>query len=245
MCQSLSHSGEVTLNDPRVGKREGVTVRAVLVRESKPTGSDEPIEWLLLTSLPVKTRDDVETVIHYYLMRWMIELFFKVLKSGCKIESRRFEHMDRFLPALALYLIIAWRSLYVCRLSRTLATKPCTHLYTDDEWKSVWQVVKRAPLPKSPPTAMENDSINCAAWRLHKSQERRSTRPSIPLAGDFNQCTSSPTVGLPSAQERNRLVCNNEGTRGWTLHSETPGSRARVHHLVRRRSSCPRRIANR
>ena len=149
------HSGEVTLNDPRAGKREGVKVRAVLVRESKPTGSDEPIEWLLLTSLPVKSREDVETIINYYLMRWMIELFFKVLKSGCKIESRRFEHMDRFLPALALYLIIAWRSLYVCRLSRALATKPCTHLYTEAEWKSVWQVVKRAPLPKSPPTALE------------------------------------------------------------------------------------------
>lgn len=149
------HSGEVTLNDPRAGKRDGVSVRAVLVREIKPTQNDEPIEWLLLTSLPISTRDEVELVIEYYLLRWMIELFFKVLKSGCKIESRRFEHMDRFLPALALYMIVAWRSLYVCRMSRVHSEKRCDQLYTEAEWKSVWQVVKREPLPKKTPKLLE------------------------------------------------------------------------------------------
>jgi hypothetical protein len=149
------HSGEVTLNDPRVGKRDGVSVRAVLVRETKPSKHDEPIEWLLLTSLPISSKAEVELVIEYYLQRWMIELYFKVLKSGCKIESRRFEHMDRFLPALALYMIVAWRSLYVCRISRTHAQRPCTHLYTEAEWKGVWQVVARKPLPPKPPTLLE------------------------------------------------------------------------------------------
>ncbi|HMO91092.1 MAG TPA: transposase, partial [Pirellulaceae bacterium] len=79
----------------------------------------------MLTSLPIESREQVELVIEYYLQRWMIELFFKVLKSGCKIESRRFEAMDRFLPALALYLIVAWRSLYVCRMSRAHSSKSC------------------------------------------------------------------------------------------------------------------------
>ncbi len=105
------HSGEITLNDPRVGKREGVTVNAVLVREAKPTPEADPIEWVVLTSLPVATREKVELIIRYYLTRWMIELFFKTLKSGCRIESRRFEHIDRFLPSLGLYMIIACRSL--------------------------------------------------------------------------------------------------------------------------------------
>ncbi len=75
------HSGQVTLNDPRAGKRDGVTVNAVLVRETKPTLQDEPIEWLLLTSLPIDSREQVEQVINYYLQRWMIELFFKVQKA--------------------------------------------------------------------------------------------------------------------------------------------------------------------
>lgn len=78
-----------------------------------------------------------------------------MLKSGCQIESRRFEHTDRFLPALALYLIVASRTLYVCRISRVRATSPCTVLYTDAEWKSVWQVVTRQALPKKPPGLLE------------------------------------------------------------------------------------------
>lgn len=153
------HCGKVTLNDPRAGHHEGVTVNAILVRETNPNGSDEPIECLLITSLPIKTRKQVELAIGYYLQRWMIELFFKVLKSGCKIESRRFEHIDRFLPALALYMIIAWRSFYVCRVSRTHADVSCEKVYSDAQWKSVWQVVQRSPPPKKPPTLMEMTKI--------------------------------------------------------------------------------------
>lgn len=149
------HCDTVTLNDPRVGMRDGVTLNAVLVRETKPTNQDEPIEWLLLTSLPVESQEQVELVIEYYMLRWMIELFFKVLKSGCKIESRRFEHIDRFLPALALYLIVAWRSLYVCRMSRAHSEKSCKHLYSDAEWQSVWHVVNRTSPPKKPPALLE------------------------------------------------------------------------------------------
>lgn len=171
------HGGKVTLNDPRAGKREGVTVNAVLVRETKPTLADEPIEWLLLTSLPIDSREQLEQVIEYYLQRWMIELFFKVLKSGCRIESRRFEHIDRFLPALGLYLIVAWRSLYICRISRTRAEGSCTQLYTTAEWKSVWQVVKRQAPPKKPPTLLEMTKLMA---QLGGYVNRRSAGPPGP-----------------------------------------------------------------
>ena len=153
------HSGQVTLNDPRAGHNDGVSVNAILVRETSLDSSDEPIECLLLTSLPIKTRKQVELAIGYYLKRWMIELFFKVLKSGCKIESRRFEHIDRFLPSLALYMIIAWRSLYVCRVIRTHADVSCELVYSKAEWQSVWRIVKRKTLPRKTPRRMEMTKI--------------------------------------------------------------------------------------
>ncbi len=96
--------GTVHLNDPRrhaARKAEEIKVSAVLASEINPSQDTEPVQWLL-TSLPIKTKQQLETVIEYYEKRWMIELYFKVLKSGCRIESRRFEHIDRFLPALAL-----------------------------------------------------------------------------------------------------------------------------------------------
>ena len=149
------HAQQIVLNDPRPGHPDGVTTNAVLVREVDPTDEHEPIEWLLLTSLPIKTKAEIQWIVECYLMRWMIELFFKVLKSGCKIESRRFEHMDRFLPALALYMIIAWRSFYICRVSRTHSDSPCSSVYREAEWKSVWQMVRRSPPPRRAPSLME------------------------------------------------------------------------------------------
>ena len=153
------HSGKVSLNDPRRQhpdrKVDGVTVNAVLVSEVDPPADVQPVEWLLLTSLPIRGNKQIETIIDYYEKRWVIELYFKVLKSGCRIESRRFEHLDRFLPALALYMIIAWRSLYVCRVSRTHEDKSCELVYSPAEWQSVWQIVKRSKPPGKPPRLME------------------------------------------------------------------------------------------
>ena len=54
-----------------------------------------PVEWLLLTSLPIDTVDQVRLVVQYYSTRWMVEVFFRVLKSGCRVEDRRFEERGR------------------------------------------------------------------------------------------------------------------------------------------------------
>ena len=157
------HAGEVNLNDARRSKQdrkvEGITVNAVLVSEVDPPEGVQAVEWLLLTSLPIKTKAQIEQIVDYYKQRWVIELYFKVLKSGCKIESRRFEHMDRFLPALALYMIVAWRSLYICRVSRTHEEASCELVYSKAEWQSVWRIVKRKPLPKKAPRLMEMTKI--------------------------------------------------------------------------------------
>jgi len=156
------HSGKVSLNDPRRTpnrKPDGVAVNAVLVSEVSPPEGVQPVEWLLLTSLPIRGTKQLQTVIDYYEKRWVIELYFKVLKSGCKIESRRFEHLDRFLPALALYMIIAWRSLFICRVSRTHHEETCELVYHRAEWQSVWQIVKREKPPHKPPRLMEMTKI--------------------------------------------------------------------------------------
>ena len=157
------HAGKVSLNDPRrdAAKRKaaGVSVNAVLVSEVDPPEGVQAVEWLLLTSLPIRSGKQIAAIIDHYEKRWVIELYFKVLKSGCKIESRRFEHMDRFLPALALYMIIAWRSLYICRVSRTHEDLSCELVYEKSEWQSVWRLVKRSQPPRRPPKLMEMTRI--------------------------------------------------------------------------------------
>ncbi|MEO6809078.1 MAG: IS4 family transposase [Isosphaeraceae bacterium] len=150
-------AARVTLRAPerQVGQPPEVTVHAVLVTEANPPEGDVAVEWLLLTSLPIDTEEQVHLIVHYYCTRWMVEIFFRVLKSGCRVESRRFERVDRLLPCLAIYLIVAWRTLYVCRLGRSCPDLSCEAVFEPAEWRSVYQIVKREPPPNRPPKLQE------------------------------------------------------------------------------------------
>lgn len=148
---------QVTLQAPerKAGQAPDVTVNVVLVTEANPPGDDVAVEWLLLTSLPIATLDDVRKSIQYYCTRWMIEIFNRVLKSGCRVEKRRFEEVDRLYPCLAVYLIVAWRTLYLTRLGRSCPDIDCEAVFDPAEWQSVYQVVQDEKPPKQPPKLQE------------------------------------------------------------------------------------------
>jgi hypothetical protein len=128
-----------------------LSVNVVLVSEENPPVGEEPIEWLLLTNLSIKSEEAVQLVIEYYTTRWMIEILFRVLKSGCRVEERRFEHIDRLLSCLAVYLIVAWRTLLVCRLGRSCPEVSCEVVFEAAEWKSTWKIARRENPPKEAP----------------------------------------------------------------------------------------------
>jgi hypothetical protein len=142
----------VTLQAPwRPGRKlADVVVSAVLVREAEPPAGEPAIEWLLLSSLPVDTFAQAVTVIHYYTCRWEIEVFFRVLKGGCTVEELQLETVERFTSCLALYLIVAWRVLFVMRLGRECPEMPCEAVFTEAEWRAVYQIVKRQPATAMP-----------------------------------------------------------------------------------------------
>lgn len=143
---------QVTLQAPwRPGQKlPDLTVNAVLVREIDPPDGEPAIEWLLLTSLPVETFAEACDVIHYYACRWEIEVFFRVLKSGCTVEELQLETLARFTNCLTLYLIVAWRVLFVMRLGRECPDMPCAAAFTEEEWRAVYQIVKGKPAAAMP-----------------------------------------------------------------------------------------------
>jgi Transposase DNA-binding/Transposase Tn5 dimerisation domain len=143
----------VTLRPPPRPDRKlpAVTVNVVLVREPNPPAGEVRVEWILVTTLPIETLEQVRTIVEHYCVRWTIEVFFRTLKSGCRIEHRRFEHVDRVLPAVALYMIVAWRTLFVCRLGRSCPDIDCEAIFEPSEWKAVWMAVHRERPPKKSP----------------------------------------------------------------------------------------------
>jgi hypothetical protein len=132
-------------------KLPAVVVNVVLVREIETPEGDEPVEWILVTTLPIDDVEQVRLIIRYYCVRWMIEVLFRTLKSGCRVEERRFEHLDRLLPCAAVYLIVAWRTLFVCRLGRSCPDIDCEAIFEPSEWRAVYVAVHRRTAPKRPP----------------------------------------------------------------------------------------------
>jgi hypothetical protein len=145
----------------------------VLVQESNPPAGQPPVQWILITTLPIGTLEEVRRVVECYCVRWNIEILFKTLKSGCRIEQRRFEHVDRISRCLALYLIVAWRTLWVCRMGRELPEADCELLFEPSEWKAVWTAVHRKNPPQKETAVGRDGPSHRAAGRLRKASQQR------------------------------------------------------------------------
>ncbi len=115
------HSTTVTLRRPRSAAKttpETLTVNVVYAREVDAPAGEEPVEWLLITDLPVDTAEQVAQVLDAYRARWVIEEFFKVLKTGCTFEYLQLESYNALVRALTVYIPIAWQILLLRHLSR-------------------------------------------------------------------------------------------------------------------------------
>jgi hypothetical protein len=132
-----------------------VTQQFVQVREINGPDDGTKVSWLLMTNLPVDTEDDIQRIVDYYVARWIVEVYFRTLKTGCRVERIRLETLDRVKNCLAFYKIIAWRIIYLTYLNRTMPNLPCTVVFEDCEWKSVWTITKQKPLPEKPPLLAE------------------------------------------------------------------------------------------
>ena len=86
-------------------------LNVVQVIELDPPDGEVPVEWFLITPLPIATSDGVEAIVDAYRARWVIEEYFKALKTGCKYESRQLESRHALLNTLGLLIPVAWRLL--------------------------------------------------------------------------------------------------------------------------------------
>ena len=203
-------SCKITLRPPNRFDRtlESVTVNVVLVEEAMPPEGQVPIQWMLITSLPIDTDEQVRDVVAYYCVRWGIEVYFKTLKTACRIEDRQFEFLDRELNALAVYMLVAWRVMLLCRLGRTCPDLDCEVLFETSEWQSVYMIVKKQTPPNKPPRL--NEVIRMIA-SLGGYVPRSKTEPGtqtlwigLQRMHDFANCYDS--FGPPSRQKKETCV---------------------------------------
>jgi hypothetical protein len=112
------------------------------VEEHPPPGTP-PVEWFLLTTLPLTTPAAALQCLRWYCLRWRIEDWHRVLKSGCRIEALAHETAGRLRRAIAINLVIAWRILLLTLLGRETPDLPAEVLFSDLELKVLEAYAKK------------------------------------------------------------------------------------------------------
>ena len=120
------------------------------VTERHPPRGRRPIEWKLLTDLPVRARREAVERIGWYATRWNIETFHKILKSGCRTEESRLRSAERIANPLALFCIIAWRILWLTLAHRADPDAAPQTALTDQEIALLDRLMPDADSEKGP-----------------------------------------------------------------------------------------------
>lgn len=147
---------QVTIQPPTHGVHDPalqpVELFAVLAEEIAPPEGETPIRWLLLTDCPVASFDDARECLRRYSLRWLIERYHYVLKSGCRIEDSQVRSYAALLVLLALYCVVALRLLWMTYAARSDGDAPCTVAFTDNEWQTLWRYYRPGEcFPDRPP----------------------------------------------------------------------------------------------
>ena len=147
---------EVTIEVPRYLEPKRLVpqlLNVILVEELDPSDEvKQPIRWLLATTLPIETFEQVWQAVQWYSYRWLIERFHFTLKSGCRIEGLQLRSKDRLLKALATYSIVAWRLMSLTYQARLTPETSCERVLQPKEWKLLRRKFAPKNRSKKPPS---------------------------------------------------------------------------------------------
>ena len=137
----------MTLPDGKGGR---LAVTGVIAKEIEAPQGVKPVEWRLLTNREAGDFAAVMELIDWYRARWEIEIFFNVLKNGCRVETLQLAAIGKIELALAVYMVVAWRLARLMRLGRTHPDLEAALLFDREEWQAAYILAKK-PVPKKPP----------------------------------------------------------------------------------------------
>lgn len=138
---------------PPIGKQRrypALTLYVIHAHErGTPTGR-ERIQWKLITDLPISSRIDAIEKLTWYAMRWKIETFHKILKSGCKAEEARLRTAERLLRLIAVFCVLSWRIFWMTMINRSASNVPAAAVFTSTEQHLLDQLVPDRPQHRGP-----------------------------------------------------------------------------------------------
>lgn len=144
---------KVPANRPKSAQLCDLPMTVVSVQEEHPPEGCKAISWLLISDIEIDSFEQACTLVQWYSLRWLIERYHYVLKSGCHIEALQLETAPRIVRALATYAIVAWRLLWLTYEARVRPQQSCEVAFETIEWQALWCALHhKAKPPKKPPT---------------------------------------------------------------------------------------------
>ena len=128
-----------------------LVVTAIQARETTAPQGRERIDWKLLTNLPVRSRKEALEKLTWYAMRWKIETFHKILKSGCRAEASRLRTAERIVNLIAVFCILSWRIFWMTMMNRVAPAAPPTVALTPLETHLLDRLVRDQRTPTHQP----------------------------------------------------------------------------------------------
>lgn len=136
------------------GQQE-LRLHAVFAREigiGAAQDTDPTLEWMLLTTEPIETAEQIERVLQMYEYRWLIEEFHKTWKSGCRLEERALQSLGAVERMMVLLAAVAVRMLRLRTMAEgERAQEPCDGALEPDEWECLWACTSKKPIPREAP----------------------------------------------------------------------------------------------
>lgn len=159
LCEVRSQP--VTLRSPRNPDpgvpRVPVKVWAISVQETHPPRGVTGLRWVLLATWPIEGFEGAVEATKFYGLRWLVERYHFVLKSGCQIESAQLREQVRLERLQAISSIVAWRLLSMTYQARHDPQRACEPALAQLEWQLLYAFVHRKPYPhdQHPPTIQQ------------------------------------------------------------------------------------------
>lgn len=142
------------------GAHGAIAMNCLVAREVGAPAGETPVCWRLLTNRHAATLEQARELIEWYRARWEIEMFFHVLKTGCRVEALQLASLPKIERALALFMVVSWRIARLMRLGRTCPDLPASLMFDVDEIKAAYVLTKK-PLPAASPSL--NDMVRRVA----------------------------------------------------------------------------------
>jgi len=132
------------------------TVTVIEAREQETPPDRDRIDWKLITDLAVGSRQQAVEKVQWYALRWKIEIFHKILKSGCRAEQSRLRTTARLTNLLAVFCILSWRVFWLTMTNRIDPDTDPELVFTDLELRILDRLVNDKPTAHSRPHTLSH-----------------------------------------------------------------------------------------